>query len=177
MLSGFAAAVAGNGALWSLLADADGFDFTDHPQLWLIPPAVSVLVAAQINRRRLSETQLTAVRYASMIVVYLSSTGEMFIIGVGESLWPPLALAALAIVGVVVGIAMQIRAFLYVGSGFVMLSLVSMVWHASKSIHATWPWWAFGITASIITWVLLGVFEKKRDEMQKLIARLREWER
>src|SRR5262249_42801151 len=48
-----AAAVAGNGALWALWTDRLHLTFLSNPQLWLIPPALSVLAAAQVNRRRL----------------------------------------------------------------------------------------------------------------------------
>ncbi len=43
-VAGIAAAVMGNGALWALLSD-QGFLLRAQPQFWLIPPALSVLVA------------------------------------------------------------------------------------------------------------------------------------
>jgi hypothetical protein len=174
-LAAAAAVVAGNGALWSLLRQTE-FDFRQHPQLWLIPPAVSVLIAGQLNRRRLDLGQLTALRYASILVIYLSSTSEMFLRGIGESLWPPMVLAALSVVGVLVGIALQVRAFLYLGASFVLLSVVSMVWHASRAIEHSWPWWAFGIGLGMCILTLFGVFEKKRLEVTAWIERLRQWE-
>ena len=57
VFSGVAAVVAGNAALWSLLADS-GMSFWRHPQFWLIPPAASALIAGQINRRHLKPAQL-----------------------------------------------------------------------------------------------------------------------
>ena len=48
------AALAANGSLWYLLHERDGLSITEHPQLWLIPPALCVLVAGYINRARLS---------------------------------------------------------------------------------------------------------------------------
>jgi hypothetical protein len=174
---GVAAALAGNGALWSLLAGTEDFTFAAHPQFWLIPPAVSALVAAQINRRRLSEPQLTAIRYAAMSLVYLSSSVEMLKIGIGESLWPPMILIGLAIAGVAFGIAMQVRAYLYMGTAFVLVSLVSMVAHASRSIHHSWPWWAFGIAMGGLILFVFGWFEGHREQMVRLVERLRHWEK
>jgi hypothetical protein len=170
-----AAVVAGNGALWSLFRQTD-FTFAEHPQLWLIPPAVCALVAGQLNRRRLSAAQLTGLRYASVLVIYLSSAGEMFLRGIGESLWPPMILAVLSVAGVFVGMVLQVRAFLYLGSSFVLLAVVSMVWHASQVIHHSWPWWAFGIGLGVGILVLFGVFEKKRPELLAWIQKLRQWE-
>lgn len=175
-LSAVAAGLAGNVALWALLAKREGFAFVDHPQFWLIPPAISVLAAVQVNQRRLREEQLTAVRYICMLVIYLSSTAEIFITGIGESTWPPLMLMAIAVLGVLAGIALQIRAFLYVGTGFVLLSMITMVWHASNALNEVWPWWAFGICVGLAMLVLFGLFEKKRPEITALVERLRQWE-
>ena len=44
------AALAANGGLWYLLNRYEDYNFLEHPQLWLIPPALCVLAAAQINR-------------------------------------------------------------------------------------------------------------------------------
>lgn len=176
LLSAAAAVLAGNLALWTLFSDS-GFSFFEHPQFWLIPPALSVLIAAHLNRRRLAETQLTAIRYISILVIYLSSTGEMFIRGIGQSLWPPILLLTLSVIGVFAGIVLQIRAFLYLGASFVFLSLVSMVWHASRAIEHVWPWWAFGIGMGLAILIMFGMFEKKRPEMARLVERLRDWEK
>jgi hypothetical protein len=169
------AAIAGNGALWALLND-HGLDLTSNPQFWLIPPALSVLAAAQINKNRLPPATLAAIRYAATIAIYLSSTSEIFIRGVGTSLWPPMILASLSVAGVMVGIMLRIRAFLYLGTSFTLLALITMVWHAARAIEHVWPWWAFGIGLGIAILVLFGVFEKKRPEMLALITRLRQWE-
>lgn len=173
-LSAAAAGVAGNIALWALMADR-GWNFAAHPQFWLIPPALSVLVGTQLNRHRLSTEQLTAIRYVCILVVYLSSTSEIFITGV-TSIWPPLILAALAVCGVLAGMALQIRAFLYLGTSFVFLSMVTMVWHASKTFGQVWPWWAFGICVGLAMLVFFGLFEKKRAEITVLVEKLRQWQ-
>ncbi len=170
-----AAAVAGNGALWSLFNDT-GFNFAAHPQLWLIPPALSVLAAAQVNRHRLPAEALTAIRYAATIVIYVSSTSEIVIRGLGVSLLPPMILLALSVVGAFAGIALRVRAFLYLGASFTLLALTSMVWHASRSIEHVWPLWAFGIFLGVGILMLLVLFEKNKAEMHQLIARLRKWE-
>ncbi|HTN74347.1 MAG TPA: hypothetical protein VL096_03840, partial [Pirellulaceae bacterium] len=173
LVSAMFAGVAGNVALWSLMYERD-VRLIEHPQFWLIPPAISVLAAAQLNQHRLSHAQLTATRYFCMIVVYLSSTSEVFLRV--ESFWPPLILAALAVVGVFVGIALQIRAFLYLGTSFVFLAMMTMVWHASLR-YGQWPWWVFGICVGLAMLVLFGLFEKKRTEITLLIERLRQWEK
>lgn len=174
-LYGAAAAVAGNAALWVLL-EKQGVHFADHPQFWLIPPAVAVLLAAQLNRTRLSTEQLTATRYLATIVIYLSSTSEIFIHSAATDLWPPMILAALSVAGALLGIVLRIRAFLYLGAAFTLMALISMVWHAARAIDQTWPWWAFGFGLGIALLVLFALFEKKKEEVKLLIGRMRSWE-
>ena len=171
-----AAVVAGNAAIWALMHDTQ-ISILSHPQFWLIPPALSILVAAQLNRRRLNDKQLTAIRYLTISVIYVSSTGEMFIQGIGDSLWPPMLLSLFALAGIFVGICTRVRAFLYMGFSFLVLSMVSMVWHASQRIDHVWPWWAFGIVVGILVLTVFGLFEKKRNEMLQVVDQLRQWER
>ena len=175
VVCGVAAALFANAALWSLLNE-NGLSLWRNPQFWLIPPAVSVLIAGHINRHRLTSAQLAALRYASILMIYLSSTSEIFIRGVGQSLWPPVILASLSVAGVFVGMMLRVRAFLYLGSSFVMLSIVSMVWHARVAIDHTWPWWAFLIGLGICILIFFGALEKKRPEIMRWIEQLQKWE-
>lgn len=170
------AALAGNGALWAFWAEQGQF-FTQHPQLWLIPPALSVLIATHLNRDKLNTTQLTAIRYFSTISIYVSSTGDMFIAGVAENLWLPVILCGLSVLGMFAGMMFRVRAFLYVGASFLVLSIVSMIWHASQSLGHIWPWWAFGIGLGICILTLFGLFEKRKNEMQNLVNQLKTWDR
>lgn len=174
-LAGVAAAVAGNGALWALLSESR-MGFLVNPQLWLIPPALSVLIAAQINRRRLAPDVLAAIRYAATLVIYVSSTSEIMTRGFAAGLWPPMILLGLAVAGALTGIALRVRAFLVLGASFTFVALMAMVRHAAQSIEHVWPWWVFGISMGVAILFLFGLFEKKRAEVVLLIARLRQWE-
>ena len=75
------AALTSNASLWYLLHQTGTLGFDQHPQVWLIPPALCTLVAAYLNRHQLRESQLTAIRYAAATVIYASSTVEIFING------------------------------------------------------------------------------------------------
>ncbi|MDP6442315.1 MAG: hypothetical protein QGG36_02910 [Pirellulaceae bacterium] len=174
--SGVAAAVAGNAALWASLADYESLSLAQHPQFWLIPPALSALIAAHLNRDQLSTNQLTAVRYACLLVIYVASTADVFIAGIGDTLWEPMLLATLAVIGVFVGIALRIRAFLYLGSSFVFLSVVSMVWHAYANVRHVGIWWAFGIALGLLILTVFGLFEKKRAELTLVVESMRKWD-
>jgi hypothetical protein len=118
---------------------------------------------------------MTTLRYVGMMVIYLSSAGEIFIRGIGQALWPPMVLLGLSLLGAMAGIVLRIRAFLYLGVTFVLLSMISMVWHAARSINHVWPWWAFGIGLGVCILVFFGFFEKNRDKVTALVERLKEW--
>lgn len=171
---GITAGLAGNAALRAFMHDR-GVTMFEHPQFWLIPPAVSVLAASHVTRDQLTESQQTAIRYATMLVTYLSSTSEMFIAGIGESLWPVMVLMVLSVGGVFAGIGLRIRAFLYLGVGFLLLSLLGMVWHASRTFQHVWPWWAFGFTLGVAILLVFALFEKRHEEILKRLEQLQSW--
>jgi len=168
------AALAGNFGLWCLLAH-HGIAFVAHPQVWLIPVAVALLVAEQINRDRLKPSQALGLRYTALGLLYLSSTAEMFITGMGESLWPPIALMLLAVGGMMSGIMLRVRAYLFLGAGFLFLDIFAMIWHAAVGRHHTWVWWAAGIVLGMAILALFAVFEKKRNDVVRMIEQIKQW--
>ena len=170
------AAVLGNAGLWAMWHELD-LELVTRPQLWLIPPALSALFASHINRDRLTAQQVSSIRYASVIVIYVSSTTEMFIAGIGENLWLPIILMTLSVFGIFAGIVLRVRAFLYLGASFLLVSVISMVAHAARSLNEVWPWWVFGIATGIGMLTLFGIFEKRRNDMLRLVGELRTWER
>jgi hypothetical protein len=173
---GVLAALAANGGLWFFLERQDGLGILEHPQLWLIPPAVCVLAAAYLNRRQLSEPQMTAVRYFSSMAIYLSSTADIFVIGVAQAPWLPLVLAGLSILGILAGIVLRVRAFLFLGTSFLALALFTIIWHAAVDRHQTWIWYASGIIAGILILATFAMFEKKRQEVLDVFERIKQWE-
>lgn len=176
MLASVAALVFGNWALYCFYDKFPHFRFVEHPQLWLIPPAISLLIALQFNRKRLGRAELALLRYAALGTIYVSSTSEIFISQVGDQLWPPIVLAMLSLGGIFMGILIQARAFLYVGSLFLLISMISMVMHASQRLDHVWPWWAFGICMGIAILVLFGLFEKRRNDFRRVATHLQSWD-
>ncbi|MBL8825612.1 MAG: hypothetical protein JNM18_01415, partial [Planctomycetaceae bacterium] len=170
------AALAANGGLWYLLGITDGFAITEHPQLWLIPPAVCVLIASQLNRNRLTPEQLTTIRYLTSSVIYVSSTADIFLRGVREAPWLPLVLGGLSILGMLLGIALRVRAFLFLGATFLVIALGSIIKYAAVDLEQTWIWAVTGIVTGVLIIALFAVFEKKRNEILAVVDDLRKWE-
>jgi hypothetical protein len=170
------AALSSNGALWYFLSHTPHVGLLEHPQVWFIPPALSLLVAAHLNRERLTAEQLTALRYAGMSTIYVSSTADIFLNGVLNAPWLPLVLMGLSVAGVLAGIMLRIRSFLFLGSAFLVLALVTMIRYATLNLGWTWLWYVAGIALGIAILVIFGLFEKKRSQMLQLIEGLKQWQ-
>jgi hypothetical protein len=174
---GVLATLAANGGLWYFLSEQARFGFFEHPQLWLIPPAICVLIAAHLNRRSLNDEQLTTIRYGAASTIYISSTADIFLAGVAEAWGLPLVLGGLALVGIFAGIALRVRAFLFLGTGFLLLALMTIIFRAGYYEAHTWIFYVTGIVVGVLIITLFAVFEKKRQEVLRLIDELREWEK
>ncbi|HET6979772.1 MAG TPA: hypothetical protein VFI24_25800, partial [Pyrinomonadaceae bacterium] len=161
---GMLAALAGNAGLWYAFQRTADYQFLQHPQLWLVPVALSVLVAAYLNEEKLTEDQMASVRYLSLVTIYVSSTADIFINGVANSPWLPLILGSFALAGVFAGIMFRIRGLLFLGSIFLLLSIVTMIWYASANFGWTWLWYVFGIMTGATIIFMFAVFEKNRPQ-------------
>ncbi|MCE9605892.1 MAG: hypothetical protein K8U03_13430 [Planctomycetia bacterium] len=173
---GILAALAANGGLWYFLGNQEGLGWLEHPQIWIIPPALCVLIASHLNRSRLKEEQISAYRYGSAATIYVASTADVFLNGVAEAPLLPLWLAGLAIVGIFAGIALRVRAFLFLGTAFLLLALMTIIWHAAYDLEQTWIFYVVGIVAGVSIIALFAVFEKKRHEILGIVEKLREWD-
>ena len=174
---GLVAAVAGNAGLWYVWQRTSEYQFLQHPQLWLIPVALSVLMAAYLNEDKLTEDQMAGVRYLSLVTIYVSSTAEIFINGVANSPWLPLILGSFSLAGVFAGIVFRIRGLLLLGAIFLLLSIVTMIWYASVNFGWTWLWYVAGIVTGATIIFMFALFEKKRTEVLRVVEGLKEWER
>ena len=173
---GLLAVLAGNTGLW-VLWDRLDIEIYKHPQLWLIPIALAALVGEYLNRHRLEKAQSTAVRYLALSVIYVSSTADMFIAGVGKDFYMPVILMVLAVLGALAGILLRVRSFLYLGVTFLVLDIVTMVWYAAIQRQIWWIAAVCGIVLGIAVLILVGVFEKRRNDILAAVERLKDWER
>ena len=174
---GLLAAVAGNAGLWYVWQRTADYGFLQHPQLWLIPVALSVLLAAYLNEDKLTEDQMAGIRYLSLVTIYVSSTADIFINGVANSPWLPLILGSFSLAGVFAGILFRIRGLLLLGAIFLLLSIITMIWYASINFGWTWLWYVAGIVTGATIIFMFALFEKKRSEVLRVVEGLKEWDR
>jgi hypothetical protein len=174
---GVVAAIAGNAGLWYMLQRSADFQFLQHPQLWLIPVALSVLLAAYLNEDDFTEDQMAAIRHLALVTIYASSTADIFINGVANSPWLPLVLGAFSLAGVFSGIIFRIRGLLLLGSVFLLLAIITMIWYASANLGWTWLWYVAGIVTGATIIFMFALFEKKRGEVLRVVEGLKDWDR
>jgi hypothetical protein len=171
-----AGALAANFGLWVILGHHEGLAFLLHPQLWLIPIGLIVLAVEHVNRPQLNAGQSNALRYLGLLLIYVSSAADMFITGIGDSLFLPIALALLSVLGVFAGIFCRIKAFLFAGVAFLMLVILAEIWHAAVDREQTWVWWASGIVLGASILAIFSLFEKYRNEVLRAVDELKHWQ-
>jgi hypothetical protein len=169
------AALAANAGVWSLLAH-HGVVFLVHPQAWLIPLALILLVSEHVNRDSLRPEVALGLRYLGISLIYVASTADLFIAGVGNSVVLPILLALLAVAGMLAGIMLRVRAFLFIGVSFLLLDVFTMIWHAAVDRYHTWVWWASGIVLGAAILALFALFEKRRNDVLRLIDEIKRWD-
>src|SRR5262249_53259316 len=127
-----AAVLAADLGLWAVLYQ-NQLAFSHHPQLWVIPLALTVLGAEHLNRDRLGQSQRTTVRYLALSAIYVASTAETFLSGLGEGPIRPAVLVVLSLVGVFAGMLLRVRAFLFLGALFLLLGVFALIQHTAHA--------------------------------------------
>ena len=110
-------------------------------------------------------------------MIYLSSTADMFIAGLGKDWRLPLVLMLLSVAGVLAGLLLRIRSFLLLGIVFLLLDIVAMIWYAAVDLQQTWIWYVCGIALGAAIIALFAVFEKRRNDVLAAVEKLKQWER
>ncbi|MFO0941193.1 MAG: hypothetical protein U0930_10530 [Pirellulales bacterium] len=161
---------------WSFLQHHPNLRFFEHPQFWLLPPALGTLVFVELNKSRLASSVVTAVRYLAILVAYMSSTSEMFFKAFEGHLWPPLILLALSLIGIIAGIVLKVKPFLFSSMVFLIIGLLGMVRNAAQAIDQNWPWWAFVIVTGISLFAMIIYFEKNRSKILNYLDQIKQWQ-
>jgi hypothetical protein len=164
-----------NFSVWVLLGTREQLAFLRHPQLWLIPLGLIMLAAEFINRPRLPPWPSSALRALGLLCIYLSSTFDMLLTGLGESVVLPVVLALLSVLGVLLGILLRVRMVLLFGSAFLGVVIFAQIWHAAVDRQQTWIWWASGVVLGLAIVAFFAYFEKHRSEVLKMVDDLRQW--
>jgi hypothetical protein len=176
IICGLLAVLTTNMGLWLALT-LGKISFYEHPQLWLIPIALCALVAEFLNHERLTKTQSTIFRYLALSTIYIASTADMFIAGIGQNFWLPMVLMLLAVAGALLGVLLRIRSFLILGVVFLVVDIISLIRYAAVDLGQTWLWYVSMIALGAAIIAVFAFFEKRRNDVLAAMKKLRTWER
>jgi hypothetical protein len=93
-------------------------------QLYMIPAALSMLWLLHFHRRDVRPAVLHSVRLATLSMLYASATSDVFL---RASVTVFIAALGLSLMGVMTGIALRVRAFLYAGVAFLVLNVAGQL--------------------------------------------------
>lgn len=144
-------------------------------QLYIVPAAVSVLALLHLHRRELRPKVLSGARLAALSALYAGAGLDVFL---RPELWVFVLALALAMTGIVLGIALRVRAFLYAGVAFLVLNVVGQLARFYPEQGLSRALILIGLGATIT--VGMVVFNLKREEIMQKIrivrADLAAWE-
>jgi hypothetical protein len=52
---------------------------------------------------------------------------------------------------------------------------VTIIWYAAVDLRQTWLWSAFGIVAGLLILALFALFEKKRQDVLRVVEEFKQW--
>lgn len=165
-----------NAGYWTLLMGKPSVSFWQHPQVWLVPLALAWLVTIQIHRHSIAPALLLPLRSCALGMLYLSSTADLLIHGIGRSAGLSLLLAVFAVAGVGVGMLFRIKSFLLTGVIFLSVAMTTLMWSAITEIGWHWIWAAAGIALGLGIIGVLAWMEKNRAALQAWFDRFHQWE-
>jgi len=88
----------------------------------------------------------------------------------------PLVLALFSVLGVLTGILLRVRAFLYLGTTFLLLVIVTLIWHAVYHRGQDWIGYLAGIVLGVLIFTLFAVYEKRRQDVLRVLEDFRNWD-
>ena len=144
-------------------------------QFYIIPAAVSVLALVHLHRRELRPGVLNATRLAALSALYAGVGLDVFL---RPELWVFVLALGLALAGVILGIALRVRAFLYAGVAFLVLNVAGQLIRFYPEQNLSRALILIGLGALITVGMVL--FNLKREEIMQRIrimyADLAAWE-
>jgi hypothetical protein len=149
---------------------------------YVCPVAISMSVLAQMFRNRLTIAQLYNIRLASSLSMLGTATAYHVLEFQGSYIMPLVA-SIIAITGAVIGIALQIRIYLYSGTAFFFFNAITLLVHVITKQPAGHIKLIAGVAFLIIGILLTAsflIFQMKRqmilDKIEALKLELQGWE-
>ncbi len=148
---------------------------TNLLQMYLIPVSLSVLLLAHLHRQELKSNVLMATRLLALSVFYASATLDVFL---QQQFLVFLLALGISFLGIIIGIALRIKIFLYTGTAFLVLNVLGQLiqFYPEQRLAKAFVLMGLGV---VITAGMIGFQIKKEQIMQKIRiirADLAEWD-
>jgi hypothetical protein len=104
-------------------------DLASHYKLlWIytVPMSITVLMMLQLHWLELKQNVIHATRLAALSTLYVSATLDVFLRPEGSVF---LLILGLSLAGILLGIALRVRAFLYAGTIFLIFNVIGQLIH------------------------------------------------
>ena len=96
-------------------------------QVYVIPAALSVLMLLHLHSRELKPSVLMGSRLAALSSIYACATADVFLSAETQQLSVFILAMVLSMAGILLGIALRTRAFLYAGISFLLLNVLGQL--------------------------------------------------
>jgi hypothetical protein len=95
--------------------------------------------------------------------------------GIGTSAVLPLVTIVLAALGMMAGILLRVRSFLYLGLTFLLVVIGRMIVYAAFQQGQIWIFWSCCILLGISIIALFAVLEKHRNDVLTAMEQFKQW--
>ena len=169
---GYVAAVLYNAALWVLWSQV-GWQFTDSPQLFIVPAGLTAILFAEVNRGTLQREALNMIRGVGLSMIYLSLAVPIW---EHQSLFAWLTLLLLSLAGIFAGIGLRLQTFLWLGLASFVLDVVYQLGRVGT--ENTLARWGIMLALGIALVLFVALNEKKQilKTMRGYFKEARQWE-
>jgi tetratricopeptide (TPR) repeat protein len=169
---GYAATVLYNAFLWMMWAWV-GWKLVDHPQFFLIPVGFSAILFAEVNRHELGRDYVNALRYIGLVTIYASLAVPIW---QHQSFGAWLTLLLLSLLGIFVGIGLQVQSFLWLGLACFCLDSVYQL--GRMGMEHTLAKWGIMLALGILLFLFVALNEKKGivAAMRDYYEQVRHWD-
>jgi len=162
-----------NGAIYLWLPDwSERFGLF---QIYLVPATLTVLLLLHLHRRELKREVLHAARLGTLAALYAAATLDVFLV---DNPWIFALALVVSLGGILMGIGLRIRAFLYAGVAFLVLNVVGQLTLLYPQHRLGKALMLMGL-GTVITGAMIW-FNLKRERLLQQIrvfrADLAEWE-
>ncbi|MFO1431226.1 MAG: hypothetical protein U1F76_13970 [Candidatus Competibacteraceae bacterium] len=144
-------------------------------QVYLLPAIVTVLLLLHLHRHELKPAVLNSARLAALSTLYAAATLDVFL---RPELGVFVVALVLSLVGIVLGIGLRIRAFLYSGIAFLLLNVIGQFikLYPEQRLGRALVLMALGV---VIIGLMIGFNSKREAVLQRIRvfrADLAQWE-